>query len=169
MSWVEALILGIVQGLTEFLPVSSSGHLKLFQMLFGYENLDSYVAFDLACHLGTLLTICIVFMDQIRDLLKGDLKKIFLLFIATLPLVPLYLFRDELGAIIDSPQLLGYFFLTTGFLLFLGDRLAKLATEERSMRRGMLDSIIIGLFQAIAILPGISRSGSTISAARALG
>ena len=169
MTSFQAFVMGIVQGLTEFLPVSSSGHLKLAQHFFGFENLDSFIPFDLACHLGTLLTILIVFRHEIRRILFEDRKMMALVFLGTLPLVPLFLVLSQIKEIIGSPELLGYFFLLTATLLFLGDTLAGTRPKSTTRIGKLLDVILVGISQAIAVLPGVSRSGSTISTARMLG
>ena len=164
----EAIILGIVQGLTEFLPVSSSGHLTLGQYLLGMQDLHQYVLFDLICHLGTLLAIFLIFFGDIKKLLTQDFTRFKQVVLATLPLFPLALIIKPLHSLFDQPQLLGFFFMITALLIYAGNKYpARLAhTTSKSSWR---DPLIIGLFQAGAILPGVSRSGSTISAARMLG
>jgi undecaprenyl-diphosphatase len=158
MTSLEALILGIIQGFTEFLPVSSSGHLELGQYFLGLSDLHQYVLFDLVCHLGTLLSIlCVLYKPM-------DRKRFFQIMLGTLPLIPLVFFLKPIKSTFDQPQYLGYCFLFTAALLFLGTK-KNTETQPKPLR----DPLLIGLFQAIAILPGISRSGSTISAARFLG
>lgn len=162
MSLLHALILGLVQGITEFLPVSSSGHLMLAQHFLGFQNLSELVFFDLVCHLGTLLSIFTIFWKDIQETLRS--KKILgSLFLATLPLVPLVFFIKPLKSIFDRLDLLGFFFLITACLIWLGTRFGQSKRETR------WDSLSIGLFQALAIFPGVSRSGSTISGARLVG
>lgn len=161
MSIIEAILLGIIQGLTEFLPVSSSGHLELGQHLLGFTNLDKYIFFDLVCHLGTLVALLVVFAKQIRDIQRS---KLLWVIIGTLPLFPLVFFMKPIKDIFNQPQYLGYCFLFTALLLYLGGRV-RMPFERKSWR----DALVIGVFQAIAILPGISRSGATISAGRLLG
>lgn len=166
MLTIEALILGAVQGLTEFLPVSSSGHLALVQSLMGFKDLDHYILFDLICHLGTLAVICIVFWKDIIAML-GDSQKRLAVVLGTLPLFPLVLILKPIKALFNQPQYLGFFFMITAFLLFLSQRFS--TTKESRQLFGRRDSIIVGICQAFAILPGVSRSGSTISGARLLG
>lgn len=168
MSLLQAIFLGIVQGLTEFLPISSSGHLILFQKLLNLNDLDKYVLFDLWCHVGTLLAVVAIFFLDIKVVLK-DRKKFLQLFIATLPLFPLVLAIKPLKSLFNEPQYLGYFFLITALLLFFGQRYAKIRSEEERSSRFYPDAFKIGCFQALAVLPGVSRSGSTISCARLLG
>lgn len=169
MSFIEAVILGIVQGLTEFLPVSSSGHLKLGQFLFGFDDLGRYVLFDLFCHLGTLLAVILVFRRDIIDLFGSKRSQLPLILLATLPLFPLVLVLKPLKHVINSPQYLGFFFLITAALLLAMERFAGRASEKCSVKPSFWSAVIIGCAQALAVLPGVSRSGSTISTACLLG
>jgi len=167
---IEAIFLGIIQGLTEFLPVSSSGHLVLFQSLFGMKNIKDLIIFDMVCHLGTLLAIFIIFSEKIKAILYSEKKMLFKLFIALIPLFPLVFMLKQIKEIFDQIEYLGYFFLLTALLLYIGNRFgyekpSNLVQPEQSFR----DAFTIGLFQAIAVFPGVSRSGSTISGARLLG
>lgn len=168
MSTIEAIILGIIQGLTEFLPVSSSGHLQLGQHFLGLSNLNEYIIFDLICHLGTLLAIFFIFWKDILLNIKSktSLKR---LFVAILPLFPLLLILKPIKSLFNELQYLGFFFLITAFLLFLGMRFSSQQAPEKLKNRKWRDPFIIGMFQACAILPGVSRSGATISSARLLG
>lgn len=168
MSLLEAIFLGIVQGLTEFLPISSSGHLILFQKLLNLNDLSQYILFDLWCHVGTLLAVVAIFFLDIKGALK-DRKRFLQLIIATLPLFPLAVAFKPLKSLFNEPQYLGYFFLITALLLFLGQRYAKIRPEAERLSRRYPDALKIGCFQALAVLPGVSRSGSTISCARLLG
>ena len=169
MSTLEAIILGILQGLTEFLPVSSSGHLELGQHLLGLTNLDSYIIFNLVCHLGTLLALVIVFSTQIKAAFLTERTRFIQVILGTLPLFPLVLILKPIKSVFDQPQYLGWCFLLTALFLYLGIRLGSIASQVQLDRRKWSDPLIIGLFQAVAILPGVSRSGSTISAGRILG
>lgn len=169
MSLLQAFILGVLQGITEFLPISSSGHLKLGQMVLGFSHLEQFVTFDLICHLGTLFAILAVFNKEIFTLFTNNKKQFALIFIATLPLLPLYFILSKIKAIYGEPQYLGYFFLLSALLLFSGEYFAKPSTSLSSFKKRSLEALFIGLFQAIAILPAVSRSGATIAAARYLG
>lgn len=169
MTTLEAIILGIIQGITEFLPVSSSGHLQLAQSLLGFEHLDSYIVFNLVCHLGTLLAIFCIFFQQIREALFVDRVRFLQIVIAILPLFPLLMIMKPIKAIFSQPEYLGYFFMLTALLLYLGIRFSRQVPEVKLLQTRWRDALIIGVFQAIAILPGVSRSGSTISAGRILG
>lgn len=169
MSTFEAIILGIIQGLTEFLPVSSSGHLALAQHFFGFQNLDQYVLFDVICHLGTLLAIFIVFHAQIKEMLFKNRNVLIQVILATLLLFPFVLIIKQIKSIFDQLQYLGFFFLITACLLYLGIRFGYQKTPPQLERSKWRDAVAIGLFQVIALLPGVSRSGSTISGARLMG
>lgn len=169
MSTFEAVILGIIQGLTEFFPVSSSAHLELGQIFLGLKDLHHYVLFNLICHLGTVLAIFVVFFEQICNLFKTDRTRIYQIILGTLPLFPLVLVLKPIKTMFDQPQYLGFFFLVTASLLYAGIRFGSQATPEVRDRNRWRDALIIGMFQAAAILPGVSRSGSTISGGRLLG
>jgi undecaprenyl-diphosphatase len=170
MSFFEALILGIVQGITEFLPLSSSGHLKIFEFFFGMRDLEQYVAFDLTCHLGTLLAIFVVLWRDIFALFHSERFKIVMIMVALIPLFPVYfLMGDLLKSFMSRPEYLGFFFLTTSALLFLGSKIRFPSPEPGTKKTHLWQSLVVGLFQTLALCPGISRSGSTISAGRMLG
>ena len=161
MTFLQAILLGLVQGLTEFLPVSSSAHLILVQKLFGLEQTSGLVTFDLICHLGTLLAIVFIFMREF----KKTLSFFFLIVVGTLPLVPLVLIVKPIKQLFDAPEYMGCFFLLTAALLWLASRYGWDKKEVPSWK----DAFTIGCFQALAIVPGISRSGATIAGARLLG
>jgi undecaprenyl-diphosphatase len=166
---LDAILLGIVQGLTEFLPVSSSGHLKLTQYLLGMNNLDHYILFDLVCHLGTLLAIILIFFQNIKNLFQSNRSALWQLGIAILPLFPLVLVMKPIKNLYADPSYLGFFFLITALILFAGIHFGKTVSDQQRKKHFWRDASIIGLWQAAAILPGVSRSGSTISGARILG
>lgn len=168
MTNLEAILLGIIQGLTEFLPVSSSGHLTLAQSLFGFKDLENYIIFDVVCHLGTLLAIFCIFRKQIIELCS-DKTRLAQIALATLLLFPLVLILKPIKSLFDNTQLLGFFFLLTAGILYAGIRLGNEASPQKLTNNRWWDAIFIGLFQAIAIIPGVSRSGATISAARMRG
>jgi undecaprenyl-diphosphatase len=161
----QAFLLGIVQGIAEFLPISSSGHLALGQYLLGFEHLQDYILFDLVCHLGTLIAILYVFFPLMQESLNIRCRRFWQVVLGTLPLFPLIFILKPIKSLFDQPQVLGPCFLASAGLLF--------ASLQRCFpfrnQTQWPDSFIIGIFQAIAILPGISRSGATISAARLLG
>ncbi len=166
MSPLQASILGILQGLSEFLPISSSGHLKLAESLFGFQELDRYLFFDIICHVGTLLAILLAYAAQLRKVDRHYVRDII---IATLPLIPCTLLLKPLKSIMSTPELLGYFFLGTATILLLGHHFAKQrSTQELAAHRGK-HAFMVGIAQTLALFPGVSRSGTTISALRVMG
>jgi undecaprenyl-diphosphatase len=165
MSVIQAILLGIVQGLTEFLPVSSSGHLAVLQNVFGIGG-NGILTFDIALHLATLVAVTAALWREILAILKKPLDKMtWLLVTATVPMVVVgVLFKDRIESIFNGNDLLlvGVCFLVTAAVLFAADRIREGKKEKKEMT--YLDAAIIGVAQCIAILPGISRSGATISA-----
>ncbi len=173
MSIIEAIILGIVQGLTEFLPVSSSGHIELGKAILGVEGAGD-LTFSVLLHGATVLSIIVIFRKDLAELFSSlfsfewneNTQYIAKLALSMIPigLVGVF-FKDELEALFSGRvALVGCCLILTGGILFL-------TTLERKERKEVTfkDAIIIGLAQAVAVLPGISRSGSTISTALALG
>jgi undecaprenyl-diphosphatase len=168
MSILEAVILGIVQGLTEFFPVSSSGHLVLLQKVFDIQEPSLF--FDTMLHAGTLLAVFAVLWKDIWELLKKPIQPLTLyLILATLPVVIIaVLFGNEIEYAFMTGRFLGFSFLITSALLVTAEILSRrVKIENRKKAKDMKwnDALIVGLMQAIAILPGISRSGATISGA----
>ena len=161
MNILQAVMLGILQGFAEFLPISSSGHLVLAQKIFGVE--EPSLAFDVALHLGTLIPVFVVFHKELLSLLMRPFQKMtFLLAVGTLPAVIVALFfQDALEAMFHGGQFLAIGFIITGVLLILADSMLEGVKKERDIT--YFDALIIGAFQAVAILPAISRSGSTIT------
>jgi undecaprenyl-diphosphatase len=166
MTYFEAILLGIIQGLTEFLPVSSSGHLVLAQHLLGAKIPG--VTFELAVHFGTLLSVLIYFRKKLFGLIRGifvldmtaERRMILYLILGTLPAAIFgVLFKDSIEKAFSSPVMTSLFLLATGIILLATGLLRRADRQITAIR-----SLIIGIGQAIAILPGISRSGSTISA-----
>ena len=169
MEIFNAVILGIVQGLTEFLPVSSSGHLVLLQKIFDVKEPELF--FDTMLHFGTLIAVFIVLWKDIWELIKKPIQPLTgYIILGTIPaVIAALLFRKPIENLFTSAQFLGICFLITTALLISAEllyRRAKNTTENKSLS-GMnwLDALLIGLMQAIAIPPGISRSGATISGA----
>lgn len=173
MDIIDALILGIVQGLTEFLPVSSSGHLVLGKELLGVEAVDN-VTFEVVVHAATVFATITVFYKYIWNVIKGSLtfkynpqsQYLLKIGVSMFPVLIVGLFfKDEVEALFgEGPLMVGFMLLITSFLLFLTTRV-KDGDRDISYR----DAFIIGLAQAFAVLPGISRSGSTISTGLLLG
>ncbi|MEW5921069.1 MAG: undecaprenyl-diphosphatase UppP [Bacillota bacterium] len=163
----EAVFLGLLQGLTEFLPVSSSGHLVLVQYFLGVKMPG--VTFEVIVHTGTLLSIIWVFWRDVHNLITGITKsvqqqKLFLLLLAgSIPAGLLGLFfAPFFKRIFENPLVVGFMLLLTGCIVWLIGRLERM-TGRRSLREmNWGDAFTAGLFQGMAIIPGISRSGSTI-------
>ena len=170
MSWIEAIILGIVQGLTEFLPVSSSGHLAIGKALFGIETAD--LSFEVAVHAATVLATIVVFWKDIVKLLQGLFKfqlnaETRYILLILLSMVPVFIvgmfFKDRVEALFGSGLLVvGLALLVTAMLLFLSETLA----ARRGGEGGKVtwkSALWMGVAQAVAVIPGLSRSGSTIA------
>jgi undecaprenyl-diphosphatase len=185
MSWTLALLLGLLQGLTEFLPVSSSGHLVLAQNLaerLSGRRLASLLAFDLLVHVGTLLAVVVYFRQDLRRLLGSALtpdrldphngrRELLLLATALVPtaIVGLAL-RNLVEDLLQQPALVAGFIGVTGLALLSTRALAPVAgTAAATLTPSWLQTLGIGLAQGIAVVPGLSRSGLTIAAGLALG
>ena len=175
MSVFESLILGIIQGLTEFLPISSSGHLELGKAIFGSEAIGQESLFlTLVLHLGTALSTLVVYREDIMDLLRGifSFKKneshefMLKIIISMIPAVIVGLFFEKQISVLFDKNLflVGSMLLLTGIILFWAEKIRRTSGKISNRK-----ALFIGLIQAIAILPGISRSGSTIAGALILG
>ncbi|MCK5637412.1 MAG: undecaprenyl-diphosphatase UppP [Flavobacteriaceae bacterium] len=175
MSYIEAIILGIIQGLTEFLPVSSSGHLELAKVIFGNQSLpQESLTFTVVLHFATALSTMVVFRKEVLDIIKGlfqfkwNEELIFSLkiIVSMIPAVIIGLmFEEQLEAFFNGNILMvGFMLLITALLLLLADK-AKNTDKNISYK----NAFIVGISQAIAMLPGISRSGATISTSVLLG
>lgn len=168
MSVLEALILGVVQGATEFLPVSSSGHLVLTQRLLGVDI--EGVLFEVVVHVATLFSVTLVYRERLRALIAGvarrerdALRYTGLLILATIPATVVgLLWKDAIEALFENPAAPGYALLVTGLILITA-RWAVARGERAEPTPG--SAFAIGLAQAFALIPGISRSGSTVVAA----
>ena len=165
MSILQAAVLGLVQGLGEFLPISSSGHLLLGRILMGFnDNTAAYKMLDILLHVGTLLPVLIVFWKDWWAILKNPFrsKTLLLLFIASLPALAVKVIFDDFIDAADTGWLLGVCFLLTGLLLLL----AEFASDRNRTQKehpGFLNAIVMGAMQGLALLPGVSRSGSTLA------
>ena len=157
VSYPQAIFLAIIQGLTEFLPISSSGHLVIFQKLFG---LKPPVLFDILVHVGTLGAIIAYFL---KPLLKISKHTLLLVIIGTIPAIVVGLFLQRyITQIFDSLKLVGVALLMTAGLLLVSKRFKLLNRRFKYLK--WQDALFVGIFQVLAILPGVSRSGSTIVA-----
>ena len=182
MTYLTAFLLGLVQGVAEFLPISSSGHLAIAQNLLGLEDAGSVPEFfDVLLHLGTLIAVFAAYWTDICEMVVelfrgiGDLahrstpspvpparRLILLIIVGTLPLFAVLPIRKAVQGLGDNMVFVGAALIVTGFLLFLCDRVRKGHKTERSAT--WLDALLVGVGQAVATLPGVSRSGMTITA-----
>jgi undecaprenyl-diphosphatase len=188
LNWIESIILGIVQGLTEFLPVSSSGHLVLFQSLFGLT--EPALLFDISVHVGTLAAVVAVFRGELWALVSavfrapmmirsaggvsrlyaGDsqFRMLVLIVVGSIPTAVMgLLFAKIAEQLFSSIGLVGIALIITATFLWFTRR--KIQAGRQVQKMGMRDALVIGIAQGLAIIPGISRSGATISAALYLG
>lgn len=183
MNIFSSIILGLVQGVAEFLPISSSGHLSLFQHFFGLANPEESLMFDVLLHLGTLIAVFIYYWRDIVDLILeffrllgcvGSKKKraqmgrlspsgrmILMIIIATLPLFVVLPIKDKVEGLYGNTVFIGAALIITGLLLFWSDHMGRGKKTARSAT--MLDALLVGVGQAVAVVPGLSRSGTSIS------
>ena len=182
-----AILMGIIQGVAEFLPISSSGHLALFQQFFGMENMEEkYMMFTVMLHFGTLISVLVVYwkdvVEMIREFFLGIAalagkdtgtpppparRMVMLIIIATLPLFVMVLLQDAVNALFASSIMVSIALLATGCILFFSDRLAH--GRKTAKNATITDALIVGCSQALAVIPGLSRSGTTISTGLMLG
>ncbi|NCB52637.1 MAG: undecaprenyl-diphosphate phosphatase [Clostridia bacterium] len=184
----DAVILGVVQGIAEFLPISSSGHLSILQNLFGMTTMENgHMFFDVLLHFGTLISICVVYWQDIVEMVR-DLGTMFaggaargkastsnlsaarLLFMIVIGTIPLFLVLPVNGYVEQlyyRTVFIGAALILTGCMLFVADKMVPGKRNEKTMR--IRDALIIGVCQAVATIPGLSRSGTTISAGLATG
>ena len=186
----NAILLGLVQGIAEFLPISSSGHLSILQNLFHMSTAeDGHLFFDVLLHLGTLVSICIVYWRDIVAMVRETLSRfpgrracrlgsagkqfpaarmVLMILLATiLPLFLILPINDKVEQLYYHTFFIGLMLILTGCLLFVADKMPKGTRTEKNMR--MRDALIIGACQAVATIPGLSRSGTTIAAGMATG
>ena len=187
MTFFSSILLGFIQGVAEFLPISSSGHLAIAEHLLGMSGVsDIPEFFDVLLHLGTLLAVFAAYWEDIRDMILElfagvhDLARrttptpvpparrmILLIVVGTLPLFVVLPIKDYIEGLSDNMLFVGVALLFTGCLLFASDRVGRGRKTERTA--SLLDVLLVGVAQAIATCPGISRSGTTVSAACFLG
>ena len=183
----EAALLGLVQGIAEFLPISSSGHLAILHNLFNISDLESgHLFFDVMLHFGTLIAICFVYWKDIKAMASEMLELLgsgrrtdtrgrqypaarmfIMIFFASLPLLVVPFVNDRVELLSGYSAFIGIELILTGCMLFVSDKMYQGIKTERSMRVG--DALIVGLCQCVAVLPGISRSGATITGCIATG
>ena len=176
MDYLESIILGVVQGLTEFLPVSSSGHLQIAKELLGVEIAEN-LTFDVSLHAATVLSTIVVLREQIWDLVRGLLRfernsqteYVGKIILSMIPIgIVGFAFKDQLNAMLSSPAIMlivGTMLLLTAALLTFAARAKEREKSDISWR----DALIIGCSQAVAAMPGLSRSGTTIATGLLLG
>ena len=176
MDTLQAILLGIVQGITEFLPVSSSGHLQIAKELLGVE-LEENLTFDVALHAATVLSTIVVLWSEVWRLLKGLFSRRFnaeqaYVLKLVLSMIPIgfvgFLFKDRINALLDAP----YILVIVGAMLLLTAALLAFAYYAKPRQKETIsyrDAFIIGLAQACAAMPGLSRSGTTIATGLLLG
>ena len=184
MTVLQAMLLGLIQGLTEFLPVSSSGHLSIFQNFFGLTTAeDSNLFFDVLLHLATLVSVCAAYREDLAAIVAdcaafvraaghpapgGEQRRypgarlLLMMFFATLPLVLILPVKDYIEQLYYSTVFIGIALILTGAMLYVADRVTQGRKTGRSM--GVWDALLVGVCQAIATVPGLSRSGATITA-----
>jgi len=159
---VEAIILGVIQGLTEFFPVSSTAHLIVVPWLFGWKGDVNTLTFDVALHAGTLTALLFYFWKDWLELFTRNQKFLGLIIIASIPAGAAGFFlNDIVETTLRKPFLISLMLVAVGLVMLAAERSEKSRTIEKT---NFIDSLIIGIAQAIAIIPGVSRSGITISA-----
>ena len=185
MTYLMSVVLGFVQGVAEFLPISSSGHLSLLQTWFGMEEPDNL--FNVLLHFATLIAVCVVYWRDIVDMIteffrgvgslfsrKGNSgpvpparRLVMMVILGTLPLLLVLPIEDKVESLGGSNVFVGIALLVTGAILFVSDRMARGRKNARTAT--VTDALLVGCAQAVAVIPGLSRSGCTISAGMALG
>ena len=163
MTMTQAVISGAVQGITEFFPISSSGHLVILHHLFGLR--EPQVAFDIFLHLGTLGAIFVFFRSDIAALFGKKNKLAVPVVLATAVTFTIaFIFKDKFERCFDMPKVVGYMLIVTGAWLIAATLYSRRAGKrEKKSEPGMLSSLLVGIAQGIAVMPGISRSGATIA------
>ena len=182
MSVITAIFMGLVQGVAEFLPISSSGHLSLLQYFFGFEEVDNL--FNILLHVATRIAVCAVYWKDIGAMVleffrglaalfsrRGERETaqppearrlVLLVILGTLPLLLVLPLDDKVEALGNNPVFVAVMLLVTGCILFLSDRMAHGRKTARNAT--VVDALLVGVAQAVATVPGLSRSGTTISA-----
>lgn len=188
MTISSAILLGIVQGVAEFLPISSSGHLAILQNLFALSAGEDHLFFDVLLHLGTLISICVCYWGDIVAMVRevfivlrggrradgtpvqgnlGAARLFMMIVVGTLPLFLVLPINDKVEELYYITPFIGVALLLTGCMLFVSDKMTPGKRTEKNMH--FRDALVIGLCQCVATLPGLSRSGTTITAGIATG
>ena len=177
MLLLEAALLGVVQGLTEFLPVSSSAHLILARVFFGWDAEQFGRPFDVACHLGTLGAILIYFRQDLAYLVRAlpdllrrtnrDTRMIVLIVVGTLPLLPIGMILSDRAEALRTPWVIVVTLTVVGIAMLIAERRGRQIREADEMTWG--EALLLGIAQALALIPGVSRSGATITTGLFLG
>ena len=181
MTYLMSVFMGFLQGVAEFLPISSSGHPALFQAFFGMENMEeTQMFFTVLLHFGTLISVFIVYwrdiVEMIREFFLGIAalvsrreggtppparRMVLMIIIATLPLFAVLLIKDKVDALFGNTIFVSCALIATGFLLFFSDHISQ--GRKTAKNATVVDALIVGCAQAVATVPGLSRSGTTIS------
>ncbi|HMB81771.1 MAG TPA: undecaprenyl-diphosphatase UppP [Vicinamibacterales bacterium] len=175
---VQALLLGVVQGLTEFLPVSSSAHLILARAFFGFDGDKFGLAFDVACHIGTVIAVLIFFRREVARMIAAlprlfdaadpDARLIWLIAVGTIPAIVVgLLFKHQIEDHLRTPSVAAVTLALGGVLFFVAERSGSKTRAEGSLT--LAEAFLIGCAQAAALIPGVSRSGATITVALLIG
>jgi undecaprenyl-diphosphatase len=175
---LQALLLGIVQGLTEFLPVSSSAHLILARAFFGFDGDKFGMAFDVACHVGTLIAVLIYFRREVArmvaalprlfDATDPEARLIWLIVVGTIPAIVIgLLFKHQIEDHLRTPAVAAAMLAAGAVLLLVAERVGSKTRTEGSLT--LAEAFVIGCAQAVALVPGVSRSGATITVALLIG
>lgn len=185
MTYLMSVVLGLVQGVAEFLPISSSGHLTLFQHFFGLQEPDNL--FNVLLHFATLLAVCVYYFRDVVEMIEEFFRAVaalcsrkrqgkeipearrmvLLVIVGTLPLFAVLLIKDYVEALGASPVFVSCALLVTGCILFLSDRMA--GGRKTARNATIKDVLLVGVAQGLATIPGLSRSGCTISTGMAMG
>lgn len=158
---IKAVILGIIQGITEFLPVSSTAHLVITPWLFGWHGSLNSLSFDIAVHVGTLFSLLFCFWKDWIEIFFRDRKTLFLLIIGSIPAgVAGFAFHDLIETSLRNPLIIVFTLIVVGILMLLAEKMSKQKRNSVTFS----DALLIGTAQAMALIPGVSRSGITITA-----
>lgn len=187
MNYFQSILLGLIQGVAEFLPISSSGHLALFQNILGLADVEGeHMFFDVLLHLGTLAAVFAAYWGEIKAIILEFLTMVHIrklpdgqkpdrlsrrmigfIIIGTLPLFVVLPIKDHIEALFSNLMFIGFALVMTGLLLFFSDRFNRGSKDLKNA--SLLDIVLVGCAQAIAVVPGLSRSGTTIAAGMARG